>query len=277
MRKFYFLGLTFVLLIVLFMSFSSVTADNYENFDIPLPKAYPLNLFPLIDDYVVYRNESVDMGDHQKINIKYFTNTSIKEAVEFYQTNLKEINLEVREMLGSFILEGKIVDKQFKIRIDEENSYDNYQTVIDINIEGILKTDLFEQNLDGEIDLKNTNEEIKGLDNLPDDYPLDLLPIYNNSEITYVEKHDMGDHELLVIQFNSKDNKVMVNNFYETFLKNYVLQEKAQFVTGGLNYYLVGVANNYKLKYTIYDYELYYPPGEYSTIVNLGVENMNQE
>jgi len=274
MEKILFLGLSLILIIFLFVSLAyNINAESHKKIKFTLPEAYPEDLVPLTDNHIINYSGNCEKENYHEIILKYHTDINTSDAVQFYSEKLEADILKIEEMLGDYVITAKAQNIDIKIRVLEKALDENYPTLVYIILKGDFKAPSFTADESVELDLSRANNHLKRAANLPEDYPLQMLPIISSSEITAVEKHDFNGDQVLIIQFYTKIEKSAVNKFYENLLKNNVLREKAQFLANGLNYYLVGNVDKYRLQYTIFD--LYYGSSDYSTVVNLGIKNLD--
>ncbi|MFP4017079.1 MAG: hypothetical protein ACLFUI_08595 [Halanaerobiales bacterium] len=97
--------------------------------------------------------------------------------------------------------------------------------------------------------MKNHTE----VEKIPAKYPVDLIPIYGGSRVTYGGKNER-DKTMLILQFYSREDKVQVLNFYKRVLKNAENKEDSVLeMKRGILYSLAGVLNDYQASFVISD------------------------
>jgi hypothetical protein len=276
MKKIIRIGSLFLLLLLLLFPGLKLTAANdYENLNIELPAGYPENLLPLIDGHAIRYSGFADKGDYQELNVYFYAEATPAEAAAYYEEIISRGTLEEKMNLGEeqFNLVGELEGTKIMLLIISEDEFDNYQSHITAIIKGNFADEIEVINENNKADLSSANKNVKDLNLLPEEYPLDLLPIYGGSLLTYGDIMDNGETEIIGVQFFSKDSKEKIRDFYAEVLKNAESKEYYSFEMGDLTYNLIGVLGEYKASFTIsnpmYDYN------GYTTLINLSVEDLN--
>lgn len=264
-----------LILLLLFMPSPISTAEDYENLNIALPAGYPEELLPLIEGHAVRFSGFADKGDFQELVVHFYAEANPAEAAEYYEEIISRGTLIEKMQLGEehFNLVGELEGAQVILLIISEDQYDNYQSHVTAIIEGNFADEISVINENNKADLSSANKNVKDIGLLPKEYPLDLLPIYGDSLLTYGEIMDNGETEIIGVQFFSKDSKEKIRDFYAKVLQNAESKEYYSFEMGDLTYNMIGVLGEYKASFTIsnpmYDYN------GYTTLINLSVEELS--
>lgn len=273
-RKLKSLSLVLILLLMLLPS-PITTAEDYETLNITLPAGYPEDLLPLIEGHAVRFSGYADKGDYQELNVNFYAEATPAETAAYYEEIISRGTLVEKMQLGEdyFSLVGELEGTKIMLLIVSEDEFDNYQSHITAVVEGDFADEIEVVNENHKADLSSANKNVKDLDLLPEEYPLELLPIYGGSLLTYGDIMDNGETAIIGVQFFSKDSKEKIRDFYAQVLKNAESKEYYSFEMGDLTYNLIGVLGKYKASFTIsnpmYDYN------GYTTLINLSVEDLH--
>lgn len=264
-----------LLLLILFSGLRVTAANNYENLNIALPEAYPEKLLPLIEGHAVRFSGFADKGDYQELTVNYYAEADPAEVAAHYEKLMSQGSMENISQLGEghYNLVGELDGIKILVMIVQEDQYANYQSHITTIIEGDFKDKIQLGERNNKADLSSANKNIKDFELIPEEYPLNLLPIYGGSLLTYGEMMDDGEKEIILLQFFSKDSSEEVRDFYAKVLQDSQSKEYYTFEMGDITYNLIGVLDKYKASFTIsnpmYDYN------GYTTLINLSVEDLN--
>lgn len=267
--------LSLVLIVLLLLPSPKTTAEDYEKLNIALPAGYPEEILPLIEGHAVRFSGFADKGDLQELVVHFYAEANPAEAAAYYEEIISSGTLIEKMQLGEehFNLVGELEGTQVILLIVSEDVFANYQSHITAIIEGNFRDEIEVINENNKADLGSANKNVKDLNLLPEEYPLDLLPIYGGSLLTYGEIMDNGETEIIGVQFFSKDSKEKIRDFYAKVLQNAEAKEYYSFEMGDITYNLIGVLGEYKASFTIsnpmYDYN------GYTTLINLAVEDLN--
>jgi hypothetical protein len=98
--------------------------------------------------------------------------------------------------------------------------------------------------------LRVMNQGVKGLEKIPGDYPMDLVPLYGGSRVTYGEKSNYDGKVIFLVKIESEDDKDAVYSFYKELLRDAKDKEESTLFAGKM-YTLAGVVGKYKANFVI--------------------------
>jgi len=241
------------------------SGPDYEKQGLPIPNGYPEDLVPLMEGYKIVAGASGE----KEIWVKYMVDVEIDEAAAFYKDILSKGNLKNAQKMGDklYMLDGEFGDKTVSISVTTEIMYDNYQSNVLISIKGDMGAEEYSSEA-ANVDLSTANKNITDMDQVPGDYPTDLVPLYGSSMVKHGEKSEYNGKDIFLLQIYSKDNKDMVNAFYKEVLKNAKDKEEGTMSTG--SYIIGGVVGKYKVSLLIGDLDL--EGYEYKTLTNIQLD-----
>ncbi|MFW6036106.1 MAG: hypothetical protein ACOCRZ_07620 [Halothermotrichaceae bacterium] len=256
--------------LLVFMFFcAEVNCSDYENESLPLPEGYPEDLLPLMEGYNLISFNLKKSDEQQEIWLKYMLNIEDEKVATYYKDILNQGKLNSFDTWGIYTLTGELEGKDIEIKITEERMHDNFQSIVQISLIGNIDF-LGMNNTGNKFDISSANNNIKDIDILPEDYPLELIPISGGSKVTYGQKQEYDGTEF-VIQTYSKDEKESVINFYKGILQDAInIEEGVMQDEYGILYTLGGIIETYKVSYVISDNTML---GDgYKTINNINIK-----
>ncbi|MFO7817339.1 MAG: hypothetical protein R6V39_06640, partial [Desulfovibrionales bacterium] len=210
-------------------------ANNYEKEGLPLPNGYPQDLVPLMDGYKIVGGALGNKGDKKEVWIKFMVDVDIDQAGAFYKDILSKGKIEYADKMGKnlYMLKGELEGKSVGINISTEMLYDNFQSNVLVSVIGDIET-TEESDTSAGVDVsKIKNNAPKNMDQVPDGYPVDVVPLYGD-EIKYGSKSEYKGNDMFLIQVFSTENKDQVLAVYKEVLKNATKKEEGKLGTGSL-------------------------------------------
>lgn len=255
MRKIFTFFIALVAVTLAGVSSDANAANNYEKQGLSLPNGYPQDLVPLMDGYRIVSGALGNKGDKQEVWVKYMVDTDIDRVGAFYKEILSKGNLQYADKMGKnlFMLKGELEGKTVGINISTERLYDNFQTNVLVSITGDIAVPAKADEGNTDVDLSNVNQHLKNRNKVPDDYPIDAVPLYGN-EVKYGSKSEYKGKDIFVIQVYSTEDKDQVLAVYKQLLKSAAKKEEGKLGTGSLTF--GGVLENYKVSLMIGDVDI---------------------
>ena len=244
-------------------------AADYAKQGLSPPNGYPQDLIPLMDGYKIVAAALENKGDQPKVWVKYMVDADIDQAGGFYKNILSRGTLQYADKMGKklYMLKGELEGKKVSVNISNEDMYDDFQSNVLITIIGNLEVSGQPASAPADVDLSNANKNLKNMDKVPGDFPIDLIPLFGN-EVKYGNKSTYNGKDIFMIQVYSKKDKDQVLAVYKEALKNAGQKEAGTLSTG--THTLGGVVENYKVSLVIGDLNI--EGYEYNSFVTMQVD-----
>ena len=216
----------------------AIDTDEISNSDtvkvVPLPENYPEDLLPIMEGSKVDFGGQSESNGKEEIFVRLLSSKDTNEIFEFYKDVLSEkTDIDESQFAGILTIKCFLEYKDITIDVLETNEYDGFISLIRITILGNPSSSQDNENGVNDVsDTKNANNDLVNEDKIPEDYPLQLVPIYGGSTIYDSGVFEM-EKEMYYINCYSNDDFEKIIDFYKGLFSDIENKEVSNFDSGG--------------------------------------------